>query len=367
MYQQMKAIVYKGTPGVKELLSIPVPTIQAATDAVVKLSYTTICGSDLHIISGHVADMQKPLTVLGHEGIGIVESIGDKVSNFKVGDKVLISCITSCGSCVYCKKGLQSHCMDGGWILGHNINGTQAEYVRIPHADNSLYNIKRYEGSIKDEALLMLSDILPTGNEMGAVNGRIDRGDVVAIVGCGSVGISALIASKTYDPKSVIMIDFDDERLKVAKEFFGADYVLNPGKVNVKEEIMKITSELNIQSREGLDAGVDVAIECVGIPATFQTCQDIIAPGGRIANVGVHGVKVDLQLQDLWIKNIQIATGLVNANTTPDLLKKIESGELEPSRLVTHHFKFSEVLKAYEVFKNSSQEKCIKVFLEFDQ
>lgn len=367
MSKTMKAIVYNGVPGAKDFQDVPVPEIAAPTDAIIKLLATTICGTDLHIIGGDVADM-KEHCILGHEGIGIVQSVGSSVSKFQLGDKVLISCITSCGKCAYCKKNLQSHCKDGGWILGHIIDGTQAEYARIPYADHSLYNIEKYNSIIPDEALLMLSDILPTGNEIGALNGRIEQGDVVAIVGAGSVGISALIASKTFKPYSVIMIDFDEERLRIAKEYFGADYTLNPGKVDLKKEITKITSELNTKSgfRDGLDDGVDVAIECVGIPTTFQTCQDIISPGGRIANVGVHGVKVDLQLQDLWIKNIQIATGLVNANTTSDLLQKIEDGALDPSRLVTHHFQFKDVLQAYDVFKNSAQEKCIKVFLEFD-
>jgi alcohol dehydrogenase len=257
--------------------------------------------------------------------------------------------------------------LDGGWVLGHTINGTQSEYVRIPHADHSLHDIKPYEGKIKDEALLMLSDILPTGNEIGAVAGKIEKGDIVAIVGGGSVGISALLAAKTFSPSKVIVIDYDNKRLKIAKEEFGADITINPGEVSsVKEEVLNISKTFNINSREGLEPGVDVAIEAVGIPQTFQTCQDIIAPGGRIANIGVHGVKVDLQLQDLWIKNINISTGLVNTNTTKALLEKIGRNELDPLKLVTHHFKFEDVLKAYEVFADSAKEGCIKVFLEFE-
>jgi alcohol dehydrogenase len=360
----MKALVYK-SPGVKELITVPKPELLQPTDAVIKLLATTICGTDLHIIKGDVPAC-KSGTILGHEGIGIVEKVGSEVHDIKLNDKVLISCVTACGGCVYCKKGLESHCVDGGWILGHLIDGTQAEYVRIPHADNSLYSIKHLENKVPDESVLMLSDILPTGNEIGALSGKIQEGDIVAIVGSGSVGISALIAAKTFKPSKVIMIDFDEERLKAAKENFGADVTINPGKSNVKEEIGKVCNDVNVQSRSSLDYGVDVAIECVGIPQTFQTCQDIIAPGGRIANVGVHGTKVDLQLQDLWIKNINISTGLVNANSTPDLLKKVEHKVLDPRSLVTHHFKFNDIMKAYDVFSNSSKEKCIKVYLSFD-
>lgn len=361
----MRALVYQG-PGSKALKEVPFPKLQAPTDAIIKLSSTTICGTDLHILKGDVPETTAG-KILGHEGIGYVHEIGSGVSSFKKGDKVLISCITSCGSCGYCTKNLQSHCLDGGWVLGHTINGTQSEYVRIPHADHSLHDIKPYEGKIKDEALLMLSDILPTGNEIGAVAGKIEKGDIVAIVGGGSVGISALLAAKTFSPSKVIVIDYDNKRLKIAKEEFGADITINPGEVSsVKEEVLNISKTFNINSREGLEPGVDVAIEAVGIPQTFQTCQDIIAPGGRIANIGVHGVKVDLQLQDLWIKNINISTGLVNTNTTKALLEKIGRNELDPLKLVTHHFKFEDVLKAYEVFADSAKEGCIKVFLEFE-
>jgi alcohol dehydrogenase len=361
----MKALVYHG-PGKKSLDEIPIPKIENDTDAVIKLSGTTICGSDLHILKGDVPDM-KVGCVLGHEGIGYVYKAGSSVSKFKEGDKVLISCISSCGNCSYCKRDLQGHCLDGGIVLGYRINGTQAEYVRVPHADHTLHDIKPYEGKIKDEALLMLSDVLPTGNEIGVIGGRISKGDIVAIIGAGSIGISTLISAKAYEPSLIIMIDVDDERLRVAKEVFGADICLNSAKVNVKEEIASISKTNNVGDREGLHPGVDVAIEAVGLPQTFQTCQDIIAPGGRIANIGLHGSKVDLQLQDLWIKNINISSGLVNTNTTKSLLKKVSDGVFDPSPLVTHHFKFDQIVQAYDVFENSAKEKCIKVFFEFDK
>lgn len=358
----MKALVYGGAGAVARALKmVPKPQITKPTDAVVKITKTTICGTDLHISHGDVPAC-KPGTILGHEGIGIVDEIGSSVSKFKKGDKVIVSCITSCGSCYYCTKNLQSHCLDGGWILGHKIDGTQAEYVRIPHADNSLYIAPP---SASDEALLMLSDILPTGYEVGVLSSLIKEGDSVAIVGAGPVGLAALITCQTFKPSRIIMIDMDDLRLEAAKSF-GATDTVNPTKVsNVTEAVYAITNEATAKvTSEILEPGVDVAIECVGIPQTFQTCQDIIAPGGRIANVGVHGTKVDLQLQDLWIKNIQITTGLVSAYSTQDLLDRVSDGSIDSAKLVTHKFKLDDMEHAYDVFAEASKNKTIKTIIE---
>lgn len=360
----MKALVYEG-PGQRTWKQVKKPTIETPDDAVIKIESTTICGTDLHILKGDVPEVTIG-TILGHEGVGYVEEIGSNVSNFKKGDKVIISCITSCGNCVYCKKNIQSHCNNGGWILGHNINGTQAEFVRIPYANYSLIHAPK---QINNESLLMLSDILPTGNEVGAICSNIQKGDVVAIIGCGPVGIAALLASKTFHPRAIIMVDMDDERLKIAKEIFGATHSINPNELKKKnitlsQAIKTITNEFSTESqRVGLQDGVDAAIECVGIPQTFDMCQEIIAPGGRIANVGVHGKKVDLQLQDLWIKNISISTGLVSAYSTKSLLKDIEDGELKPEKLVTHEFRLEDIETAYDTFSNAASEKCIKVIL----
>src|SRR5690554_2196794 len=345
----MMAMVYHG-PGQNVWESVAKPMISKPTDAIVKITKTTICGTDLHILKGDVPAVTKG-RVLGHEGVGIVEEVGDAVSNFKPGDRVIISCITSCGKCEYCKKQMYSHCEDGGWILGHLIDGTQAEYVRIPHADNSLYRIP--EGT-DEEALVMLSDILPTGFEIGVLYGAVSPGDTVAIVGAGPVGMAALLTAQFYSPSRLIMIDLDDARLEMAKRF-GATEVINSGKVNVVEELMNSTKD-----------GVDVAIEAVGVPATFDVCQNIVRPGGHIANVGVHGKSVDFQIQKLWIQNITLTTGLVNTNTTPMLLKTVESGKVQPEQLVTHRFKFDEMLKAYEVFGNAGEEKAMKVIISKD-
>ncbi|WFQ81281.1 zinc-dependent alcohol dehydrogenase family protein [Xenorhabdus sp. SF857] len=343
----MKALVYHGA-GKKRWEEKAPPQLIEPTDAIVRIVKTTICGTDLHILKGDVPTVEQGRT-LGHEGIGIVESIGVSVRNIKVGDKVIISCITVCGSCNYCKRQLYAHCKEGGWILGHKIDGTQAEKVRIPHADNSLH---RLPDGVDENAALMLSDILPTGLEMGVINGKVQPGQTIALIGAGPVGLSALLASQFYSPAHIIMIDTDDNRLSVARQL-GANTVINPAKQNVVEAINKLTDGI----------GVDVAIECVGIPATFKICQDIIAAGGFIANVGVHGKSVDLHLESLWIKNITITTGLVNTSSTPMLLKSVQSGKIAPEKLVTHHYPLSEIETAYEIFGNAAQEKALKIVL----
>ncbi len=342
----MKAIVYGG-PGKRSFNDVPVPRIQKTTDAIVRITRTTICGTDLHILKGDVPAVQ-PGRILGHEGVGIIEEVGEGVSNFKKGDRVLISCVTSCGKCEYCKKQVYAHCEDGGWILGHLIDGTQAEYVRIPHADNSLYPVP--EGA-DEEALVMLSDILPTGHEIGVLYGAVKPGDTVAIVGAGPVGMGVLLTAQFYSPANLVVSDVDDARLEMARKF-GATHTINSTRQDPVKELMAMTKD-----------GVDVAVECVGIPATFDVCQKVLRPGGHLANVGVHGSSVDLELQNLWIRNVTITTGLVNTNTTPMLLKTVESGKLRPEQLITHRYAFSEFPQAYEVFSNAADSKAMKVII----
>jgi alcohol dehydrogenase len=343
----LKALVYHG-PKQIQWEEKPTPTIQDPTDAIVKILKTTICGTDLHILKGDVPTVTDG-RILGHEGVGIVEEIGEGVSNFHVGDRVLISCVTSCAKCDPCKKGMYSHCKYGGWILGNTIDGTQAEYTRIPHADSSLYNAPN---GIEEEALVMLSDILPTGFECGVLNGQVKPGDTVAIVGAGPVGLAALLTAQFYSPAEIIMIDIDDNRLEVAKKF-GATKIINSNNGKPIEKVMELTH----------NQGVDVAIEAVGIPATFEICQYIVAPGGHIANVGVHGNSVELHLETLWSQNITITTRLVDTVTTPMLLKVVQSGKIKPEQLITHHFYLDEIMKAYDVFSKGAQEKALKVIL----
>ncbi|MES2730872.1 MAG: zinc-dependent alcohol dehydrogenase family protein [Bacteroidota bacterium] len=346
----MKALVYHG-PGKKSWEEKPNPTILEATDALVKMIKTTICGTDLHILKGDVPEVTDG-RILGHEGMGVIEEVGAAVTNFKKGDRVLISCISSCGKCDYCRKGMYSHCEKGGWVLGHLIDGTQAEYVRIPFADTSLYHIP---DNADDDAIVMLSDILPTGFECGVLNGQVKPGDTVVIVGAGPIGLAVLLTAQFYTPARIIMIDVDNNRLEVAKTF-GATHTINSQEQDAVKEVFSLTE----------NTGADVAVEAVGIPATFELCAAIIAPGGRIANVGVHGKKVDLHLETLWSKNITITTRLVDTATTPMLLKTVLSHKLDPAKLVTHHFALKDIVQAYDTFEHAAREKTLKVILTND-
>lgn len=345
--EDMKALVYHG-PGQKSWEEKPKPVLQSTSDAIVKILKTTICGTDLHIMKGDVPEVADG-RIIGHEGVGVIEEVGTTVSNFKPGDHVIISCITSCGKCASCKKGMYSHCADGGWLLGHLIDGTQAEYVRIPHADNSLYLIPN--GS-DEEALVMLSDILPTGFECGVLNGKVQPGDTIAIIGAGPIGIATLLTAQFYTPAEIIIIDQDDNRLEVARKF-GATQTINSRNENAIETVMKLTNQ----------TGVDVAVEAVGIPETFELCEAIIAPGGRIANIGVHGKSARLHLEDLWSKNITITTRLVDTVTSPMLLKTIQSKKIAPAKLITHRFRLDQVAEAYDTFGNAAEAKALKVIL----
>lgn len=344
----MKALVYHG-PGQKSVDERPKPTILEPGDAVVKILKTTICGTDLHILKGDVPTC-TPGRILGHEGVGVVEAVGSAVRAFKPGDHVIISCISACGTCDYCRRGMYSHCRHGGWILGNKIDGTQAEYVRTPHADTSLYHVPP---GTEEEALVMLSDILPTGFECGVLNGKVEPGSTVTIVGAGPIGLAALLTAQFYSPAEIIMIDLDDNRLEVAARF-GATSTINNADGKAVEKVMALTH----------GRGVDTAIEAVGVPATFVTCEDIIAPGGTIANVGVHGVKADLHLEKLWDRNIAITTRLVDTVTTPMLLKTVQSKKLEPKRLITHRFRLDQILDAYETFGAAARTHALKVLIE---
>ena len=344
----MKALVYLGM-NKKALDDRAKPLISAPTDAIVKMTLTTICGTDLHILKGDVPTC-TPGRILGHEGVGIVDAVGAAVTAFKVGDPVLISCVSACGKCANCRRQMYSHCSTGGWILGNSIDGTQAEYVRIPHADMSLYPIP---AGADEEALVMLSDILPTALECGVLNGRVQPGGTVAIVGSGPIGLAALLTAQFYSPAQIIMVDLDDGRLAVAKKF-GATDTVNSSNGKAAEAVMQLTSGL----------GVDTAIEAVGVPATFELCQEIVAAGGNIANIGVHGVKVDLHLEKLWDRNISITTRLVDTVSTPMLLKTLCSHKLDPKPLITHRFKLAQILDAYETFGHASTTHALKVLIE---
>lgn len=342
----MKALVYHG-PGQKAWEEVPKPTLQADTDAIVRVDATTICGTDLHILKGDVATVTEG-RVLGHEAIGTVEEVGAGVKNVKVGDRVLVSCITSCGSCRFCREGRYGQCLGGGgWILGHLIDGTQAEYVRVPFADTSTYPVPV---GVPDEQILMLADILPTGYEVGALNGQVRPGDVVAIVGAGPIGLSAIMGARLFSPSHIVAIDKADTRLEAAKQF-GADVVVNNGREDALEVVRQLTDGL----------GADVAIEAVGVPATFELAAELIRPGGRVANIGVHGEPATLHLETLWIKDVTITTGLVDTSSTPTLLKLLTSRQVDATPFVTHHFDLDEFIEAYDVFGRATDTGALKV------
>ena len=347
----MKAMVYHG-PGKKAWEEVPKPTIKDDTDAIVRVDSVTICGTDLHILKGDVPTVTDGRT-LGHEAVGTVEEVGPGVRRVKPGDKVLVSCITSCGTCRFCREGSYGQCLGGGgWILGHLIDGTQAEYVRVPFADTSTYPAP---DAVADEQLLMLADILPTGYEVGVLNGKVEPGDVVAVVGAGPIGLAAILGSRLFSPSHVIAIDLADSRLEAAKQF-GADLTINNRTVDPKAAIAELTDGL----------GADVAIEAVGVPATFELAASLVRPGGRVANIGVHGEPATLHLEELWIKNVTITTGLVDTFSTPTLLRLIEGGLINPSRLVTHLFGMGDFEEAYDVFSRASETGALKVVLTKD-
>jgi alcohol dehydrogenase len=344
----MRALVYHG-PGQKAWEEVPDPEITDDGDVIVRVDATTICGTDLHILGGDVPEV-TPGRILGHEAVGTVVEAGDGVHRLTPGDRVLVSCISACGTCRFCREGRYGQCLDGGgWVLGHRIDGTQAEYVRVPYADTSTYRIP---DRAADEEILMLADILPTGYEVGVLAGGVRPGDVVAVVGAGPVGLSAISSARLFSPAHVVAIDLSDARLEAARHF-GADVTINDSREDPMTVIKDLTGRL----------GADVAIEAVGVPATFEMAVRLARPGGRIANIGVHGKPATLHLEEQWIRDITITTGLVDASSTPTLMRLVTSGQLDASRFITHRFGLDEFDKAYEVFGEAAGSGALKVVL----
>ena len=344
----MKALVYHG-PGQRRWEEKPDPKLQAPTDIIVRIDTTTICGTDLHILKGDVPEV-VPGTILGHEAVGTVVEIGDAVTTLQAGDRVLVSCITSCGRCRFCKEGHYGLCTGGGgWIFGHLIDGLQAEYARVPFADTSVYKVP---DELTDEQVLFLADILPTAYEVGVLNGGVGPGDTIAIVGAGPIGLATVLTAKLYTPGKIVAIDLADSRLEKAREF-GADVTINNGKEDAVERMMELTGGL----------GADAAVEAVGVPETFELCTELVRPGGRIANVGVHGHPATLHLERLWIRDVTIMTGLVDTVTTPRLLKLIAEGRLDATPFATHRFPLEETMSAYDTFAAAAETDALKVVL----
>ena len=344
----MKALVYHG-PGSIAWEDAPTPEVAADTDAIVRVDCTTICGTDLHILKGDLPAVIDG-RILGHEAVGTVESVGAGVRTLKSGDRVLVSCISACGACRYCREMRFGQCLGGGgWILGNTIDGTQAEFVRVPFADNSTYPAPV---GVSDEALLMLADILPTAYEVGVLNGQVRPGDVVAIVGAGPIGLSAIVGARLFSPSHVVVIDLADSRLDAAKQF-GADVVINNSREDAREVVLKLTDGL----------GADVSLEAVGVPATFELATTLVRPGGHIANIGVHGEPVSLHLEELWTKDVTITTGLVDTSSTTTLLRLLRGEQIDAKRFVTHHFRLDQFLEAYDTFGRAAETGALKVVL----
>ena len=344
----MKALVYHG-PGQKAWETVPDPVLQEPTDVIVRIDSSTICGTDLHILKGDVPEV-KPGTILGHEAVGTITELGSAVTTLAVGDRVLVSCISACGRCSYCREGHYGQCTGGGgWIFGHLIDGLQAEFARVPFADTSVYKIP---DELTDEQVLFLADILPTAYEVGVLNGKVEPGDTIAVVGAGPIGLATIMTARLRTPAKIIAIDLADSRLARALDF-GADVVVNNGAEDAVARVMEITD----------GRGVDAAIEAVGVPETFELCTALIRAGGRVANVGVHGCSATLHLETLWIRNVLITTGLVDTFTTPVLLQLIEGGRLDPTPFATHRFQLGDTMEAYDVFADAARTQALKVVL----
>ncbi len=344
----MKALVYHG-PGKKAWEDVPDPVIKDTTDAIVRVESTTICGTDLHILKGDTPEVAAG-RILGHEAVGTVEAVGPGVTGVRPGDRVLVSCISACARCQYCREGHPGQCTGGGgWIFGYMIDGTQAEYVRVPFADTSTYPVP---DGVADEEILMLADILPTGYEVGVLNGRVGPGQTIAVVGAGPVGLAAITGARLYTPSHVIAIDLADARLEAAAQF-GADLTVNNGREDAVAFVQSVTG----------GRGADVAIEAVGVPASFELCTSLVRPGGNVANIGVHGKPATLHLESLWIRDITVTTGLVDATSTATLLRLVESHQINAARFVTHKFELGDILTAYDVFGRAADTGAIKVMM----
>ena len=345
----MKALVYHG-PGQRGWDTVNDPTIIDPTDIVVRIDSSTICGTDLHILKGDVPET-TPGTVLGHEAVGTVQELGAGVTSVAIGDRVLLSCVSACGRCRFCKEAHYGQCLGGGgWIFGHTIDGLQAEYARVPFADNSVFKIP---DELTDEQVLFLADILPTSLEVGVLNGMVTPGDVVAIIGAGPIGLAGIMTAKLYTPGRIVAIDLADSRLESALRF-GADTTINNGREDPYARIMELTDGL----------GADVAFEAVGVPQTFELATELIRPGGRVANIGVHGAPATLHLEKLWIRNVTVTTGLVDTYTIPRLMKLVASGRLDPTIFATHRFALDDTMDAYDTFADAANSHALKVVLE---
>jgi alcohol dehydrogenase len=343
----MKALVYEG-PGKRSWTDVPDPTIVDPRDAIIRVDTVTICGTDLHILGGDVPEV-TPGRILGHEAVGTVVDVGSGVTGLTRGDRVLASCISACGICSYCRTGSYGQCRNGGgWILGHTVDGVQAQYARLPFADLSTY---RLPPGVSDEAAVLLADILPTSYEVGVLNGRVRPGDTVVVVGVGPIGLAAILTARLYSPSHIVAVDKAESRLQAAKQF-GADVAVKPDG-DPLAQVRALTDGL----------GADVVMEAVGTPDAFELCTTLVRPGGHVANIGVHGRPATLHLEDLWIRNVTITTGLVDTSSTPNLLRMLAAGQLDVGHMITHRFGLDEFMRAYDTFAKPAETGALKVVL----
>lgn len=342
----MRAVVYEGN-GIKTWSEVPDPKIRDDTDAIVQVDTTTICGTDLHILKGDVPEV-TPGRILGHEAVGTVVDTGLAVRDLMPGDRVLLSCISSCGHCINCRAGHYGQCIKGGgWQFGHIIDGVQAEYARVPFADFSCYKLP---DDVSNDQAVQLADVLPTGYEVGVLNGHIQPGDTVAVVGAGPIGLSVIMGAQLFSAGRIIAIDPDEGRRKIATDF-GADLAIGPSE---SYEAIRVLTDCY---------GADVTVEAVGKPETFELCTSLVRPGGRVANVGVHGTPATLHLESLWTSNVTITTGLVDTTSIPALLRLVQHGLVDPGRFATHDFALHSALAAYDTFADASRTGALKVVL----
>lgn len=339
----MKALIYNKNK--IHLGERQMPEIKHPQDAIVKVTMSSICTSDLHIIKGFVPRANEDI-VLGHEFVGEVVEVGEGVKRLHAGDRVSANCETFCGECYFCQRGFVNNCEKGGWELGCRIDGCQAEYVRVPYADNGLYKLPE---SVSYKNALFVGDILSSGY-FGADMCEIKAGDTIAVIGAGPVGLCAMMCAKYLGAGKIIAIDIDETRLNIAKDENLADYIINPDLTNVEAEVKLLTR----------NRGADGVIECAGSSETFQLAWKIARPNAVVGVVAMYEENQILPLPEMYGKNITFKTGGVDANKCDKLIKLIEEQKISTDFLITHTFKLGEILEAYKLFEQKPAG-CLKI------
>lgn len=344
----MKALVYK-QKGIIELCEKPLPEIRNENDAIVKVTLSTICTSDLHIMHGAVPLAKEGVT-LGHEFVGVVTAVGENVKNLKAGDRVSANCITFCGECRFCKRGFINNCIKGGWEIGCKIDGCQAEYVRVPFAQTGLTKLP---DNVSDENALFVGDILSSGY-FGAELCNIKQNDIIAVIGAGPVGLCSMMCARLFGASKVIAIDIDSTRLDIAAKNKLADYTINPAHQDLQNIIEEIT---------GGD-GADGVIEAAGGENTFELAWKIARPNSVVALVAMYEKAQTLPLPHMYGKNLIFKTGGVDATHCEELVKYISQGKISTDILISKKMAFDDILKAYKMFEEKT-DNCLKIAITY--